>query len=208
MSYIKDINIAGVDVHYSVAGSTAKYSDGRTHLSVTGSDVSLINDAYHLPITSNSIPKYVACGLPVTEILTYGRSLRALEIGTGLSEFTPTFARVSRERVTVAGLENYQSVHRVHTAVVQNNAEQRSVIEKAKVHISRSEVMMNPALIDYREGNFYDSYESLERGPKFDLIVAFLSVFQYPLVPKPETYRMLSSLLTPNGQIFSEYRPE
>ncbi len=207
MPHIKDINIAGVDVRYSRSGSRSQYSDGRTHLSVVGTDISLVNNERMLPITSNSSAKYMACGLPVTEILTYGRSLHALEIGTGVSEFTPMFATVAHNIVTAVGLENYPSVSRVNKAVIHEGVEHKNAIERAGTFVRRAEVMMDTGLVDYREGDFYEMYESLERGPKFDLIIAFLSVFQYPLRSKPETHRMLSSLLKPRGQIFSEYRP-
>lgn len=208
MPHIKDINIEGVDVHYSRSGCISHYSDGRTHLNIVGTDISLTNDERLLPITSNSSSKYISCGLPVTEILTYGRSLNVLEIGSALSEFTPMFATVAHSIVTSVGLENYPSVRRVNKAVINEGSEHTNVIERAGTFVRRSEIMMNPGLVDYHEGDFYELYESLERGPKFDLIVAFLSVFQYPLRSKPETHRMLSSLLKPKGQIFSEYRAE
>ena len=207
MPHIKDININGIDVQYSINGKTSKYFDGRTHLSVTGTDVSLVNDERLLPITSNSNAKYTASGLPVREILTYGRSLQILEIGVGGSEFTPTFASVAHNAVTAVGLENYPSVRRVCTALLKENAEHRTAKERAESLVYRSNIMMNSRLVDYREGDFYRVYEDLERGHKFDLIIAFLSVFQYPLMSKPETYSMLSSLLKSNGQIFSEYNP-
>lgn len=208
MAHIKDIYIEGVPVSYSRGGNNFVYTDGRTFFRGSGTDLSVVNADYEIPVTDKSMRDYhVRHGLPVHQLMKTTHKIGLLEIGAGLSEFAPAFAVATDNTVTVVGLEDYASIHRVSTAILQANIEHKSIQRRAQEYCERASVMMNRSKVDYHEANFYDVYDRLLGGPKFDVIVAYLSIFQYPLQTQQETFQMLGELLTDGGEIFSEYKP-
>jgi hypothetical protein len=208
MAHIKDIYIEGVPVSYSRGGNTFAYSDGRTLFRGNGTELHIVNADYEIPVTDCSLHDYhVRRGLPVHQLMKTDKSLSLLEIGAGLAEFAPAFAAVTGNPTTVVGLEDYTSIHRISSAIIKENAESKNVLQRVQSYRERASVMRDKNMVDYYEGNFYDTYERLLNGPKFDLIIAYMSVFQYPLKTKIETFEMLGQLLSLDGQIFSEYKP-
>jgi hypothetical protein len=132
-------------------------------------------------ITSRSAEDYDELGIPAHDILQgrYGKDLKILEIGAGLSQFAPAYAAWTRQPVTVCDPIDYASLG----DLLKESQRHFSLSSKAKkeVHtlLALVNVYTNPRLIHHIPLTLEQAFYGQELGSGYDCILNINATSMY-----------------------------